>query len=217
MKKIRVMIVDDHEVVREGLKQILSLDDQIEILGEAASGLECLEILEDWMSDIILMDIRMTGINGIETTRLICKKYPELKVIMLTLYGESQYVTDAIQAGAKGYVLKSVKRKELVKIIHDIHSDRTFLDPKVTEAVFENIKQKETQSKGEIKIELTKRELEILKYIVDGFKERQIAETLFISEHTVRSHVKNIYKKFRVTSRSQAVAKAVRENIINSF
>jgi DNA-binding NarL/FixJ family response regulator len=135
---------------------------------------------------------------------------------MLTLYDEAQHVNDAIKAGAKGYVLKKVRRDELVRIIHDVFEDRAFLDPEVTEAVFNKIKRKDTLLKGEINIELTQRELEILKYLVDGYKDRQIAESLFISEHTVRSHIKNIYKKFRVTSRSQAVVEAVRKGIINA-
>ena len=216
MQKIKVMIVDDHEVVREGLKQLLSLDKTIDVMAEASSGLECLELLENRLPDIVLMDIRMPGINGIETTRLVCQKYPQVKVIMLTLYDEAQHVNDAIKAGAKGYVLKKVRRDELVRIIHDVSEDRAFLDPEVTEAVFNKIKRKETLLKGEINIELTQRELEILKYLVDGYKDRQIAESLFISEHTVRSHIKNIYKKFRVTSRSQAVVEAVRKGIINA-
>ena len=215
MHKIKIVIVDDHVVVREGLKQLLSLEEDMEVVAEAGSGLECLGLLEEFCPDIIFMDIRMPGINGIETTRLVCKKYQQVKVIMLTIYDEDQYVTDAIRAGAKGYVLKKLTRHELIKVIHDVMEGRAFLDSNVTAALFEEIKQKEKRLKGEAKAELTRRELEVLKLLVEGYKDRQISDSLYISEHTVRSHIKNIYKKMRVSSRSQAVAKAIRGGIIN--
>lgn len=210
------MIVDDHELVREGLKQILSLEDDIEVIAEADSGLNCLQLLKECSPDIIFMDIRMQGINGIETTRLVCQKYPEAKVIMLTIYDEDKHVTDAIQAGARGYVLKKVTRDKLIQIIHNIMNDQAFLDPKVTDSVFKKVMHKDPPLRGARKITLTKRELEILKYMVDGYKDRQISEALFISINTVRSHIKNIYKKLGVGSKAEAVAKAVREGIIHS-
>lgn len=217
MHKIKIMIVDDHVVVREGLKQLLSLGEDMEVVAEAGSGLECLELLKESCPDIIFMDVRMPGINGIETTRLVCQKYPEANVIVLTIYDDDQHVTDAIRAGAKGYVLKKVTCDELIKIIHNVMENRAFLDSSVTKSVFKTIKQKEKPLKGEIKAALTARELEVLEFLVEGYKDRTIAESLFISEHTVRSHLKNIYKKFRVSSRSQAVAKAIREGIISSI
>ena len=215
MHKIRVMIVDDHVMIREGLKQLLSLEDDIEIVAEAGSGLECLKLLEKHDTDILFMDIKMPGINGIETTRLVCRKYPDVKVIMLTIYEEDQYVTSAIQAGAKGYVLKKVGRDELIKVIHNIMKDRAFLDASVTASIFKKIKQKEKRLKGEPKAELSLRELEVLKYLVEGFTDRKISGALHISEHTVRSHLKSIYRQLRVSSRSQAVAKALQDRIIN--
>jgi len=216
MQKIKVMIVDDHELVREGLKQVLSLEDNIEVIAETDSGLNCLQLLKECSPDIILMDIRMPGINGIETTRLVCQEYPMAKIIMLTIYDEDKHVMDAIQAGAKGYVLKKVKRDRLIRIIHNVMNNQVFLDSKVTESIFKKVLCKDPPLKGERKIMLTKRELEILKYIVDGYKDRQISESLFISINTVRSHLKNIYKKLGVGSKTQAVAKAVREGIIHS-
>jgi len=216
MKKIKVMIVDDHELVREGLKQVLSLEDDIEVIAETDSGLNCLRLLKECSPDIIFMDIRMPGINGIETTRLVCQEYPMAKIIMLTIYDEDKHVMDAIQAGAKGYVLKKVKRHRLIKIIHNVMNNQAFLDPKVTESIFKKIVCKDPPLKGERKIMLTRRELEILKYLVDGYKDQQIAESLFISINTVRTHLKSIYKKFGVGSKTQAVAKAVREGIIRS-
>lgn len=215
MHKIKLMIVDDHVMIREGLKQLLSLEDDIEIVAEASSGLECLELLEKHDVDVILMDIKMPGINGIEATRLVCSKYPHVKVIMLTIYKDDEYVTNAIQAGAKGYVLKKVGRDELINVIHNIMADQAFLDASVTASIFKKIQQKEKWLKGETKAELSLRELEVLKHLVEGFTDRKISEALCISEHTVRSHLKSIYRQLRVSSRSQAVAKGLQDNIIN--
>ena len=211
---IKIMIVDDHIIVREGLKQLLSINSEIEVIAECSSGLECLTLLEKISPDIILMDVRMPGINGIETTRLVCQKYPHLKIIMLTIYDDDKYVTEAIQAGAKGYVLKKVNRDELIKVIHHVMESRVFLDPNVTAAIVNRFKRREISVRQGERIQLTQRELEILKVMVLGHTDRKIAEVLFISEHTVRTHIKSLYKKLGVSSKSQAVAKAIHEKII---
>ncbi|MEW6442323.1 MAG: response regulator transcription factor [bacterium] len=217
MRRIRVLIVDDHVVVREGLRQILELAPDIEVVGEAENGLECLKLIEQKRPDLIFMDVRMPGISGIETTRLVCERFPDVRVIVLTIYEDAEHVKESIKAGAKGYVLKKAKREELIRIARDAMEDRAFLDPTVVPAVFRILKEKadslgcpkETGQEG-----LTGRELEVLKGIVDGHKDRAIAAALHISEHTVRSHVKSLYRKLGVSSRSQAVLKAVREGII---
>ncbi len=216
MKKINVMIVDDHLVVREGLRQLLELEDDIEVVAEAGSGLECLEILEDSCPDLIFMDIRMPGINGIETTRLVCRQCPDTKIIMLTIYQDNQHIAEAIQAGAKGYVLKDVKRENLINIIHHVIQDGAFLDPAVASELFDHIKNATTTSMEGEKPRFTRRELEVLKLLVDGRKDREISEFLYISEHTVRSHIKSLFRKLGVSSRSQAVAKAIQGNLITN-
>jgi len=214
MRKIRVMIVDDHVIVREGLRQLLEIKGDIEVLAEAQSGFECLNLLESMQPDLIFMDIIMPGINGIEATRLICEKYPQIKIIMLTIYNHEQYVTEAIKAGAKAYVLKNVKREELIDIVKHVMEGQAFVDPMVTSAVFENVK-RENRTQNGLQYKLTKRELEILRGIVSGGTDRQIGESLHISEFTVRSHIKSIYRKLGVSSRSQAVAKAINRIIIH--
>ena len=214
MEKIKVMIVDDHPVVREGLRQLLEVGDSIQVIAEASSGLECLQLLEKSSPNLIFMDIRMPGISGIETTRIACQKYPHVKVIMLTIYEDDQYVTGAIQAGAKGYVLKNVSRDELTKIIGHVMEDQAFLDPSVTAPIFSRL-QRGTRTPAQAKnILLTRRELEVLKGIVAGHTDRTIAKSLHISAHTVRSHIKSLYKKLRVSSRAKAVAKALQDKII---
>ncbi|MCX5914480.1 MAG: response regulator transcription factor [Deltaproteobacteria bacterium] len=212
--KLKTMIVDDHPVVREGLKQLLEVDGEIQVIAEAGNGLECLRQLDKHSPDLIFMDVRMPGISGIETTRLIHQKYPRIKIIMLTIYDDDQYVTGAIQAGANGYVLKKVQRDELIQIIHLVMGNQAFLDPSVTANVFNLLKRgKNTPERAE-KVSLTHRELEILKGIVAGHTDRKIGDFLHVSEHTVRSHIKNLYRKLRVSSKSQAVAKALQYKII---
>jgi len=214
-QKIKIMIVDDHPVVREGLKQLLEIDDDTEVVAEASSGLECLQLLERYCPDIVFMDVKMPGISGIETTRLVCQRYPNVKVIMLTIYSDNQYVTEAIQVGAKGYILKKVNRDELIKIIHHVMEGEAFLDSTLAAKVFDHLRKDKKTFKETAKARLTQREFEVLRDIVAGLTDHNIAESLYISKHTVRSHIKSLYRKLGVSSRSQAVAKAIHERIIN--
>ena len=209
--KIKVIIVDDHPIVREGLKQLLELGDEIEVIGEAESGLECLDLLEKLYPDIIFMDIRMRGISGIDTTRVISKKYPDVKVIILTIHDDDDYIVEAIKAGAKGFVLKKVTQSELMKIINDVMAHKAFLDSTIASRVLDHFK---ADGHTFEKIQLTRRELEVLNGVVNGLTDRRIADSLCISEHTVRSHFKNIFRKLNVSSRSQAAVKAVELKII---
>jgi DNA-binding NarL/FixJ family response regulator len=212
--KLKTMIVDDHLVVREGLKQLLEVDDEIQVIAQASNGLECLRQLDKHSPDLIFMDVRMPGISGIETTRLIHQKHPRIKIIMLTIYDDDQYVTEAIQAGASGYVLKKVQRDELIQIIHLVMENQAFLDPSVTAKVFDRLQGKMNSPERDGIMPLTQRELEILKEMVAGHTDREIGDSLHVSEHTVRSHIKSLYRKLRVSSKSQAVAKALQHKII---
>ena len=214
MNKIKVMIVDDHPVVREGLKQLLEVGHDIEVIAAVSSGFQCLRFMEDMDPDIVFMDVRMPGISGIETTRLVCDKYPNVKVIMLTIYNDDQYVKEAILAGAKGYVLKHVTREELVRVIHHVMEEGAFLDPAVTATVFSEIKKEKASFGSHEKAVLSQRELEVLTRIVSGLKDRDIGEALHISEHTVRSHIKSIYRKLKVSTRTQAAVKASQQGIV---
>ena len=211
---IKVMIVDDHLVVREGLKQLLEIDNDIKVIAEASNGLKCLQLLEKVSPDLIFMDVRMPGISGIETTRLISQKYPHMKIIMLTIYEDDHSVTEALDAGAKGYILKKVDREELIRAIHHVIEDGAFLAPTVTATVLNHFKRNKMPIEYEKRAPLTQRELEILKGIVAGHTDRKIAGTLFISDYTVRTHIKSLYRKLGVSSKSQAVAKAIYNNII---
>ncbi len=213
MSKIRVMVVDDHPVVREGLKKLLEVDHSIEVIAQASSGWECLNLLAQNIPDIIFMDIKMPGISGIETTRLVCNRYPQVKVIMLTIYDEDQYLTEAIEAGARGYVLKNADRDNLIKVARTVIENEPFIDPSVSKVVINQLK-KDAAKPIIRKPILSQRELEVLKWIVEGQSDHEIAQSLFISENTVRSHVKSILRKFGVSSRTKAVAKAMKDKII---
>ncbi len=212
--KLKAMIVDDHLVVREGLKQLLEVGGEIQVIAEASNGSECIRQLEKHSPDLIFMDVRMPGISGIETTRLIHQKYPSIKIIILTIYDDDQYVTEAIQAGANGYVLKKVQRDQLIQIIQLVMGNQAFLDPSVTAKVFNRLKGQKNIPEMDEKVSLTHRELEILKGMVAGQTDRKIGDFLHVSEHTVRSHIKSLYRKLRVSSKSQAVAKALQSKII---
>jgi DNA-binding NarL/FixJ family response regulator len=216
MKKIKVMIVDDHVIVQEGLKQLLELDDDIEVIEIANSGFECMQLLEKKLNpDIILMDIKMKDISGIETTRLISKKHPHIKVIMLTIYSDERYVKDAIDAGAKGFVIKNVKRDELVSIIHHVMKDGSFLDPTVTACIVDQVKRGTKTNQETEKSHFTYRELEVVRALVAGCKDVEIAKLLNLSKHTIRSHIKNIFRKLGVSSRSQAITKVINLKIVS--
>lgn len=211
---IKVMVVDDHDIVREGLRQILEISSDVKVIGEARNGLDCLEQLDRLSPDIIFMDIQMPGISGIETTRLARKKKPGARVIILTIYHDAEFVTEAIQAGAIGYVLKTVGKDELHKIIRHVMDNHAFIDPLVTSSVIDEIKRDGKVVEKTEKPIFTKRELEVMSGLVAGQTDRTIAASLNISAHTVRSHIKNIFQKLGVGTKSQAVAAILRERII---
>ena len=215
MSKIKIMIVDDHPVVREGLKQLLGIKEDIEVIAEASSGLECLEIIEEIQPDIIFMDLKMPGISGIETTRIICEKFPHMNVLVLTIYNEERHVSEAIRCGAKGYVLKTASSEELYSAINHVIKNQAFLDPAITSKVIKYLQKDRPISELKKESNLTKREFEVLRYLVDGLKDREIGKEMHISAHTVRSHIKNIFKKLYVTSKAQAVAEAINKGLIS--
>lgn len=215
MRKIRVMIVDDHLVVREGLKQLLEINDEIEVVAEATNGLECLDRVGDYNPDIVFIDIKMPGISGIDTTRLIRQKHPDVKVIMLTIYDDGELVANAINAGANGYMMKNALREDLINAIHQVMKGQAFLDPSVTSTLVDQIKRRPFNLFRDEKLPLTRRELEVLESIVLGLTDKETAERLHISEHTVRTHAKSLYRKLGVSSRSQAAVHAVHQGIID--
>ena len=208
---IRVMIVDDHMVMRTGLRYTLSSFDDLELVGEAGSGGEAIEKCAGLQPDVILMDMVMPHMDGAETTQQIRQRYPEMQIIALTSFQEKDLVERAIQAGAIGYLLKNVEAKELAQAIRAAHAGRPTLAEEATEALMESTRQKTEPGR-----DLTGRETEVLDMMAQGLTNSQIAERLTVSESTVKFHVRNILSKLGAASRSEAVSLAWQYNLISS-
>ncbi len=211
----KVIIVDDHVIVREGLKSLINHEEDFEVIAEAASGRACLEILQTTLPDIVLMDLKMPGISGIESTRLIKTEYPQIKLILLTNYDDEEYVLEAIKAGADGYVLKDVKKGDLIEILRKNIQDQAFIDPNVTRRLFDHLKNAmPPELPASDRPILTQRELEVLTHLAEGLSNKEIADALFISLDTVKSHLKRIYQKLGAQNRSHAAKLAIQKRIL---
>ena len=203
-------------MIGEGLKQMLNFEKSFTVINFAKDGNECLDMIKHGEHpNVVLMDIKMSGMNGFEATKNIKKEFPEVKVIILTNYDDPKYVEQSIHAGAHGFLLKDVERADLISAIQDVANDREIMDYKIVKKVFLSIKNKRTVSLADEELSLTKRELEILECLAQGYSDKEIASSLYISEHTSRTHIRNIYHKMDVHSRSQAVAKAIRAGLID--
>ena len=215
MPSIRVMIVDDHEVVRTGLTSILGAEPGLEVVGQAASADEALRQMRSLRPDIILMDVRMEGLSGIEACRLIRSTYDETKVLMLTSYGEEEAVLASIMAGASGYLLKNVRRSALIDGIRAVADGKNLLDPAVTGDVLERLAALASAEQDRAVAALSEREREVLVLIGEGCTNREIGERLYISENTVRNHVSNVMAKLGAARRTEAAVFAARHGLLD--
>jgi len=215
VSNIRIMVVDDHVIIREGLKALLELEKDMDVVYGVSSGMECLKVLDQCCPDVVLLDLKMPGIGGIKAARLIKQKHPHIKVILLTNYDDEEYVLEAIKAEADGYVLKDVKKGDLVKIIHLVLEGHTFIDSSVTAKVLRNLKKVGLSEKADPRASLSYRELQVLECLVDGKSNQEIADTVYLSLDTIKSHLKKIYQKLGVCNRSQATKTAITEGIIH--
>lgn len=207
---IRVLIVDDHTMVRRGLATFLKVFEDLELAGEAASGDAAVQLCAQMQPDVVLMDMVMPGMDGAATTRAIRQQYPTVQVIALTSFKEESLVQSALQAGAIGYLLKDVSADELAQAIRAAHAGRATLSPEATQALVRAISQPPALGH-----DLTPREHEVLALMIEGHGNNEIAEKLVVSSSTIKSHVSNILSKLGVTSRTEAVALAVRHRIIS--
>lgn len=214
MIPINVMIADDHSMVREGIKQLLELDGDIHVIAEAGDGEECLNILELNKPDVLLLDINMPKMNGLDVLRkLNDNKEKNTKVLILTIHNEIEYLLKAVDIGVDGYVLKDSELAVLKSAIFAVNDGQTFIQPSLAPL----LKEKKMLDTKEKDAGLTKRELEVLKLLAEGLYNKEIAYKLSISEKTVKNHVSSIFKKIKVFDRTQAAVYAIRNNIVELF
>lgn len=217
MSKIRVLIADDHNIVREGIRMILAKNEDIDVVGEATDGRETITQTELLHPDVILMDIAMPGLGGLEATIEIVKSHPESKVLVLTQYDDREYIRRFLKAGASGYVLKKTVGSDLVAAIRSVAAGKSYIDPSVAETVIKRfIEGPETSEEEDLYEKLTDREKTVFRLIAEGYTSRQIAETLFLSIKTVMTHRANIMEKMNLHNRADLVKYAIRKGIIQA-
>lgn len=209
---IRLLIADDHHVVRRGLIFFLKTQQEIEIVGEAKNGQEAVKLAEELKPDVILMDLVMPVMDGIEATRQIKQHNPAVKIMMLTSFSDHDHVIPAIEAGASGYQLKDVEPDELVRAIKQLLSGENQLHPKATTHLLTHLNNKNKEEKSPLD-ELTNRERDVLREIANGKSNKEIASSLFITEKTVKTHVSNVLAKLNLSDRTQAALFAVRHGV----
>jgi len=213
MPKSKIMIVDDHEVVRLGLISLLEQNSQYEVVAQADNALDAIKKVETYRPDVVLMDIRLPGMSGIEACEQISKKYPDTKVIMLTSYAEDEMLFSAIKAGASGYVLKQINAKDLINSIESVARGEASLDPAVTQRVFQEVRKAVREEEASAFSSLSQQERMVLKLVSEGKTNRDIAQNLFLGEGTVRNYVSSILSKLNVSNRAEAAAYAVEHNL----
>lgn len=214
MDKIRVMIADDHAMVRQGLKTILELEEDICVVAQASNGGEAVDLAKSLKPDIILMDINMPVLNGLQAIKMLKEGNECFKIIVLTLHQDREYLFKTLQMGCEGYVLKDAESSVLIEAIRSVHGDQTFIQPNMTsELVKEFNRVTLYEHDRSLTNNLTSREIEVLKLIAEGMINKEIAKNLYISEKTVKNHISNIFKKLDVNDRTQAAIYAFKHNI----
>ena len=210
---INVMLVDDHKMLREGIKQLLEFDSEIKVISSAQTGKECLSLLEENKPDIVLLDINLPDTSGIKLIKDIKKRSKTIKVMMLTVHNEVEYLVDSLDGGADGYILKDSGAEELIKAIKFIYNGERYIEPSLIPSLNARLVQLETET--DMVKSLTKREIQILSLLVSGKSNLDISETLKLSEQTIKNHVTALYKKIGVKDRTQAAVFAIRNNIVS--
>ena len=212
---IKVMIVDDQALARDGLELIVGASPDIEVIGTADNGANALAKLETLVPDVVLMDLKMPVLNGVQATRRICEKFPEIKILVLTTFDADEWVVDAIRAGASGYLLKDSPRQEIVSAIQKVAEGQTIVSPQITDTLYRMVKDG-TPSNSTIAENLNQREREILNLLANGLTNADIAEKIHLAEGTVRNYVSAIFAKLDVSDRTQAAAIAWRHGLVKS-
>jgi len=213
MSKYRIVLVDDHEVVRLGLKSLLDRHPQFEVVGEAGSSREAIEVVSNIQPDVVVMDVRLPGTSGIEACEEITRRFPSTKVIMLTSYAEDEMLFSAIRAGASGYVLKQIGGEDLIHALEAVSRGEALLDPAVTQRVFQEVRRAVREEEASAFAHLSQQEKHVLLLVSEGKTNREIAKALFLGEGTVRNYVSSILSKLGVSNRAEAAAYAVEHSL----
>jgi DNA-binding NarL/FixJ family response regulator len=216
-ERIRLLIADDHELFRRGLRMVLEDEDDIEIVDEAGDGEVAVEVAREHIPDVVVMDVRMPGLSGIQAARRIKEEEPGTKILVLTISDEEDDLYDAIKAGANGYLLKEISIDEIANAVRSVHSGQSLISPSMASKLLDEFAamiKKEEQKEEVPAPRLTPREMEVLEHVAQGMNNREIAKALFISENTVKNHVRNILEKLHLHSRMEAVVYAVREKLL---
>jgi DNA-binding NarL/FixJ family response regulator len=212
----RVLLVDDHELVRQGIAAMLHGAPDLQVVGEAKTGREALEAARRELPDVVLMDVRMPDMDGLEATKRIKEERPRTAVIMLTMHDNPTYLRDAVRAGAAGYLLKDVSKDELVDAVKQVATGGAFIESQMLKGMLSEMKPTAPTGAGGVAKNLTKREREILALVAEGMSNREIAEKLVLSPETVKSHVAAILEKLNVSDRTQAAIYAVRNGLVET-
>jgi len=210
---IRILIADDHSLVRQGLKQIVELEEDLKVIAQASNGAEAVDLALKYKPDVILMDINMPVMNGIQAITCLKEKKCPSKIIILTIHTDREYLIKIVQLGAQGYVLKDADSDVLINAIHTVYKGETFIQPNMAIELIKEFSNGKVPSQAKEKELLTQRELEVLELIAEGMLNKEIASALYISEKTVKNHVSNIFRKLNVSDRTQAAIYAFKHNI----
>lgn len=211
---IKIIIADDHQLFIDGIKSLVKTMKNMEIVAEVNNGKELLEVLEKTTCNIVLMDINMPEMDGIEATKLVKTKHPLLKILMLTMFSSRDYIEKLLRAGADGYILKNTGKAELQEAIETLMNGESYFSKEVTERIMEGLQKKKNMEKSTYLVELTEREIDVLKLIVQEFTTAEIAEKLFISTHTVETHRKNLISKLNVRNIAGLVKYAMQNGLV---
>jgi DNA-binding NarL/FixJ family response regulator len=217
VSKIRVLLADDHALFREGLRSLLEDQDDIEIVGEAEDGLEATRMVSQLKPTVVLMDINMPVIDGVEATRTILKEDDSVNIVILTMYPQDEYVFQALKAGAKAYLLKDTRSKKLLEVIRTVHEGQAVISPEMTALLLDEFrrlsdKKEEDQPKYEA---LTDQERRILTLVADGASNKDIAAELNLSERTIKNYLSIIFQKLQVNNRTEAAIRAMRDGLVD--
>ena len=216
MKKIKLLVADDHKIFRQGIKKLLEEESDLQVVGEASDGRDAVKKATELKPDVILMDIAMANLNGLEATRHIKKQLPSAKVIMVTMHKNEEYVLQSFQAGASGFILKEGAVEELVSAIRSINSDKSFLSPSISKTLIDAYMRKMETGKTETPFDLlTDMEREVLQLIAEGYTNREVAKSLFISVKTVEAHRAHIMQKLNIHDIAKLVKYAIQKGLVD--